>query len=240
MAATRVKRAGKQTLFAARDTVTDPSSNGCRRTSNTWRSNSGSSSKNRPRCGPETLRPGGERPAADQRHVGNGVVGASKGRSPMGAAGPRPATEWIFRVSNDSSKPMGGKRPGKRRANMVLPEPGGPIINMLWAPAAATSSARLANIWPSNVGEIEPVFHRTTGPWTGEGQNSGRPFLAQVVDGFLKACGGDQLQSLPPRRLQRRWPREGSTLPPPRRGPRERSAEHPEPGAVARPGPARR
>ena len=35
-----------------------------------------------------------------------------------------------------------------RLASMVLPEPGGPIIRMLWPPAQATSSARLADCWP--------------------------------------------------------------------------------------------
>jgi len=38
--------------------------------------------------------------------------------------------------------------PAKRFASMVLPEPGGPIINTLWPPAAATSSARLAVVCP--------------------------------------------------------------------------------------------
>ena len=37
---------------------------------------------------------------------------------------------------------------GRRLASMVLPEPGGPIMRMLWLPAAATSSARLAVCWP--------------------------------------------------------------------------------------------
>ena len=35
-----------------------------------------------------------------------------------------------------------------RRANMVLPDPGGPCISRWWPPAAATSSARLAIGWP--------------------------------------------------------------------------------------------
>ena len=38
--------------------------------------------------------------------------------------------------------------PGNLLASMVFPEPGGPIIRTLWAPAAATSKARLAVVWP--------------------------------------------------------------------------------------------
>ena len=37
-----------------------------------------------------------------------------------------------------------GSMGGSLLASIVLPEPGGPIIRMLWPPAAATSSARLA------------------------------------------------------------------------------------------------
>jgi hypothetical protein len=42
-----------------------------------------------------------------------------------------PATEWIFVVSLASSKLMGGRIVDKRRASMVLPDPGGPIRIML-------------------------------------------------------------------------------------------------------------
>jgi molybdate transport system ATP-binding protein len=37
---------------------------------------------------------------------------------------------------------------GRVRAKSVLPEPGGPHIRILWAPAAATSSALLTCSWP--------------------------------------------------------------------------------------------
>ncbi len=52
-----------------------------------------------------------------------------------------PATEWILVVSSDSSVFMGGKMPDSRRASMVFPEPGLPIISKLCAPAAAISKA---------------------------------------------------------------------------------------------------
>ncbi len=45
---------------------------------------------------------------------------------------------------------------------MVFPAPGGPIRRMLWAPAAATSSARLAADWP-----------RTSAKSTGSGTSAG-------------------------------------------------------------------
>ena len=45
-----------------------------------------------------------------------------------------------------------------RLASMVLPEPGGPIIRMLWPPAEATSSARLAVCWPRTSLKSMPVW----------------------------------------------------------------------------------
>ena len=51
-------------------------------------------------------------------------------------------------VSSASSKVSGARIDGSRLASIVLPEPGGPIIRMLWLPAAATSSARLAVCCP--------------------------------------------------------------------------------------------
>ncbi len=43
---------------------------------------------------------------------------------------------------------MGGSRPGRRCASMLLPLPGGPINSRLCSPAAAISSARRAPAWP--------------------------------------------------------------------------------------------
>src|SRR5947208_2055400 len=45
-----------------------------------------------------------------------------------------------------SSSESGGKTVASRRASMVLPAPGGPSMMTLWPPAAAISSARLAEI----------------------------------------------------------------------------------------------
>ena len=51
-------------------------------------------------------------------------------------------------VSNASAAVSGGSIDGRRAASMDFPAPGGPIISRLCAPAAAISSARLADSWP--------------------------------------------------------------------------------------------
>ena len=43
---------------------------------------------------------------------------------------------------------MSGSKPAKRWASIDLPDPGAPIIKILWPPAAAISSARRAAAWP--------------------------------------------------------------------------------------------
>ncbi|OAD22577.1 hypothetical protein THIOM_001610 [Candidatus Thiomargarita nelsonii] len=60
------------------------------------------------------------------------------------ASNPLLAIEAIVAVSRASLSVMAGKMPGNRLANIVLPVPGGPIINKLCPPAAATSRARFA------------------------------------------------------------------------------------------------
>ena len=59
-----------------------------------------------------------------------------------------PATLWMRVVSMASSSDIGGRIVGMRLASMVLPAPGGPRKIMLWLPAQATSSARLAPCCP--------------------------------------------------------------------------------------------
>ena len=44
---------------------------------------------------------------------------------------PRPLTLRILVVSSASAADNGGRMPGSRRASIVLPEPGGPIISKL-------------------------------------------------------------------------------------------------------------
>ena len=54
-----------------------------------------------------------------------------------------PAMLWILVVSIASSSDIGGIIVGIRFDNIDLPDPGGPIMRMLWPPATATSIARL-------------------------------------------------------------------------------------------------
>ena len=55
---------------------------------------------------------------------------------------------------------------------MVLPVPGGPVISMWWPPAAATTSARFACVWP-RTSDSEVVAGGATGG-RGDGSGSGR------------------------------------------------------------------
>ncbi len=59
-----------------------------------------------------------------------------------------PATLWMRVVSMASSSDIGGRIVGMRLASIVFPAPGGPMKIMLWLPAQATSSARLAACCP--------------------------------------------------------------------------------------------
>ena len=56
----------------------------------------------------------------------------------------RPVTEWIRVTSSEASSSSSGRIPGRRRASIVFPVPGGPARSRLWPPAAAISRARRA------------------------------------------------------------------------------------------------
>ena len=71
--------------------------------------------------------------------------GRSRVRAPRSIS---PATDHTMEVSSSSCEVSGGNRPGRRWAIIDLPDPGGPMNRMLWPPAAAISSARLALSWP--------------------------------------------------------------------------------------------
>ena len=70
--------------------------------------------------------------------------GARNGRDVTNTPPPfsRPATECIFETSSASSTVIGGSMDGIRRAIIVFPEPGAPIMSMLCPPATAVSMAR--------------------------------------------------------------------------------------------------
>ena len=151
MAATTWNRAGKVTVCRTRAMRTWPDSMGCRSVSSTLRLNSGSSSrKSTPRWA-RLISPGrGGLPPPMSPPAEIVWCGARKGRSVLTGWAPSssPATEWTRVTSRDSASASGGRRPGRRRASIVLPEPGGPDINRLCPPAAAITSARLARGWP--------------------------------------------------------------------------------------------
>lgn len=58
------------------------------------------------------------------------------------------ANEWMAVTTMAAVSAKSGSRLGKRSANIVLPAPGGPVRNMWWPPAAATSKARHASPCP--------------------------------------------------------------------------------------------
>ena len=57
-----------------------------------------------------------------------------------------PATLYTRVTSIASATDSGGMIDATRRASMVLPDPGGPTMSRLWAPATATSSTRLTRL----------------------------------------------------------------------------------------------
>ena len=118
-----------------------------------------SSSRNRtPRCA-SVISPGrGPAAAADQPGAEIVWWGARNGRSVTSRPVPSPAALWILRdLERLRRRSGGGRMPGSRRASMVLPAPGGPIMSRLWPPAAAISSARLASSWPRTSREVRLV-----------------------------------------------------------------------------------
>src|SRR5438445_3401471 len=120
--------------MAARAIVTTPSSIGWRSTSSSFLRNSGSSSRNStPPCARLTSPGRGYDPPPINPASEIVWCGARNGRratndSPSGST---PATEWILIVSSASSRPILGRIVGRRRASIVFPEPGGPIIRVV-------------------------------------------------------------------------------------------------------------
>ena len=92
----------------------------------------------------------GPRPAApaDEPRRRDRVVRRTERALAHQAARRSPAAPWTCVISIASSSVGGGRIPGRRRASIVLPAPGGPTISRLWPPAAAISSARRASAWP--------------------------------------------------------------------------------------------
>ena len=120
------------------------SSNGWRRDSRTLRGYSGSSSRNRTPRWAREISPGLASAPPPMSEVGDAVWwGLRKGRS-CTMSSVVLAREWILVMAIFSMLDGGGRRLSAALANMVLPEPGGPVSRMLWRPAMAIVMARLA------------------------------------------------------------------------------------------------
>ena len=136
-----------------RASVTDRSSSGWRSISSTLRGNSGSSSRNStPLCARLTSPGRGvPRAAADQPGVRNGVV--RRAERPFRAASPRRAAAGPRRCGSAWSHGL-LKRQRRKDARRIVspawfcPSRAARSSGRCVPPAAATSSARLAVVWP--------------------------------------------------------------------------------------------
>ena len=168
-------------------------------------------------AGPRTRASAHDRRATDAVWCGARNGGTlTSGRS----GGSNPATEWIRVTSSAWSGGSRGRIPGKRRASIVLPVPGGPPSRRLCPPAAASSSARRARSWP---------------------RTSARSGLSRFRSRSRSATSSRPAAARPSRRAGRRPPpRDGAAEParspqgpPPQR--RLRSAEEPRQPGLPRP-----
>ena len=64
---------------------------------------------------------------------------------------------------------------GSLRASMDLPEPGGPIMAMLWPPAAAISRARFTFSWPFTSAKSGTSSRSSRPSQTGTGERGVSP-----------------------------------------------------------------
>ena len=119
------------------------------------------------------------------------------------SAASSPATEWIRVTSSASSSASGGRIPGRRRASIVFPVPGGPARSRLWPPAAASSSARRARSCPRT-----SARSGATGAGAGASSPSGSPRrqldLAREVPGRLREMAHGHRLDTRERDLRRR------------------------------------
>ena len=126
-----------------------PVSRGSRKASRAVRGNSGSSSKNNtPWCASEISPGRGGTPPPTKATALAVWCGLRTGRAPQVSSFKVPVRLARAALCKASCVSMGGKSPAKRCANIDLPDPGGPLSNTWWPPAAAISRARLAAAWP--------------------------------------------------------------------------------------------
>ena len=156
--------------------------------------------------------------------------GLRKGRRRTSPAAGRSATsEWIWVTAIASSRDSGGSRPGRRRASIVLPQPGGTEEEEVVAAGGGDLQRPLGGLLAAHLGEVGDVGRRLVlgGVGGGGGQRcvagEVRHRLRQVVD------GGDRHRA-EGRRLGgvgRRHQDLAATLPPRQTGHREGAAHRP-------------
>jgi hypothetical protein len=88
-----------------------------------------------------------------------------------------PVALWMRITSIASERSSGGKIEGRRPASIVLPVPGGPLRRLLWAPAAATTSALTASAWPRTSLRSGPCLDMLVCARLGSGMRSALPPL---------------------------------------------------------------
>ena len=94
----------------------------------------------------------------------------------------RPMTEWICVASSASRRVMGGRMDGSRRASMLLPEPGGPIMAALCPPGGGDLQHPLHLLLAPHFGKIR---HGQVLPLLAPGGRGGDLFPAGEMLGQL-------------------------------------------------------
>lgn len=134
----------------ARCTAITPDSNGWRSASSATRENSAASSRNNtPRCA-RAIAPGlaARDPPPTSAATDALWCGASSGGRESSADTASPLSERTDATSSASSSSSAGMMPGRRRASIVFPAPGGPLKSKWCPPAAATTRASTASSCP--------------------------------------------------------------------------------------------
>ncbi len=174
MAATRIGRAGNMTRARARQMATVPSSSGSPERPRGRRGGTrGSSSRNRHPWWARRPRRGGwdprRRRGPRRSRCGAGRGTAEPRRGPASGES-SPATEWI---GGDLERFVVGHRRqdavGSRRASMVLPLPGGPIMIEVVSPGGGDLEGAARPVLAADLGEIRRCSARAlrrSRPWS--------------------------------------------------------------------------
>ena len=136
-----MKRQGKRRVAPARAIVTQPFSSGPRNASSVSRGTRKLVEEEHAAVRQRRLARAGRVAAADNAGGADRVVGRSERAAAAEARLEPPAGAGDARDLERLLATSGGRIEGRRLAASDLPAPGGPTINRLWPPAAATSSA---------------------------------------------------------------------------------------------------